>query len=607
MKNLIKKIDISKLIYDLAIIVFLIIAVYTFISNDKQYYKEIIEFNPTTNQELEKINIEKDDLKKIKITYENNNDDIEDIFTLKIKDKSNKTVGSKNIKVHGLTDSIEINDKNTKDKEFTFETLNLIKITKLELNYSSKYNKFIFIIVTIIFTALAFLAKYFIFKNNLKIEKIYLIFAFIIYGFFVFLMPMYIAHDELYHWYRAYEVSTGGLITKMGNGSVGANLPVALEKSSRKSQYGITYKSTLDGIHEKITDEKKFMDMETVALYSPVQYLPQATGIIVGRIFTDSAIIIAYFGRIFNALVSILIMYTAIKIIPFGKKILFSISFLPIAVEGFTSLSPDAMTISISMLIIAYILNITYTKNIKVMTKKEYLILTILYAIIALCKIVYVPLLLLCLLIPKEKYKSKKEQIIFLSLIFFITLSLNLGWLSVASKYLSVYEDATNQTTSILSNPLKYIGVMIYTFCVNFKNYLYGMVGDGLVWGEEVKLITIIPTTNIALLLGLALFDKESKYKGKIKDNIIFGLTSFIILGLIFTSLYVQWSHPGKIAIEGIQGRYFIPFLPLILLLISNIKVKYTGKENIEKLMLCTISILTYSTMLSLLVHFISL
>ena len=62
-------------------------------------------------------------------------------------------------------------------------------------------------------------------------------------------------------------------------------------------------------------------------------------------------------------------------------------------------------------------------------------------------------------------------------------------------------------------------------------------------------------------------------------------ITFLIIFGLIFTSLYVQWTTIGSESILGVQGRYFIPILPLLMLLIGNdIKIKsgYNDKSVLK-------------------------
>ena len=45
--------------------------------------------------------------------------------------------------------------------------------------------------------------------------------------------------------------------------------------------------------------------------------------------------------------------------------------------------------------------------------------------------------------------------------------------------------------------------------------------------------------------------------------------TSFLV-AIVFTVQYLQWTVVGKMSIDGVQGRYFIPFAPLLLLLFSN-------------------------------------
>ena len=74
----------------------------------------------------------------------------------------------------------------------------------------------------------------------------------------------------------------------------------------------------------------------------------------------------------------------------------------PVAVSSLASMSPDAMTISMSYLFISYILKLLNEKDKKI-DWKDKIILLILGMVIALCKIVYLPLAGLVLILPKEK------------------------------------------------------------------------------------------------------------------------------------------------------------------------------------------------------------
>ena len=62
-------------------------------------------------------------------------------------------------------------------------------------------------------------------------------------------------------------------------------------------------------------------------------------------------------------------------------------------------------------------------------------------------------------------------------------------------------------------------------------------------------------------------------------------LIVLIITALIFTSLYIQWSDNELPYIDGVQGRYFLPILPLILFLVAGLKIKTDYKnQDITKL-----------------------
>ena len=189
----------------------------------------------------------------------------------------------------------------------------------------------------------------------------------------------------------------------------------------------------------------------------------------------------AYGARLINMIIAILLLYLAIKQMPFGKRgMLISMCF-PIAMEGFTSMSPDALTIAVSYLITAYVLNIVFNKEKKI-NKTDIFILAILSIVIALCKIVYLPLVLLLLLIPKEKFKSKKAHILTIGIIIAVAIIANLVWLGVSSMYLSLYKDGNsgNQVSILFNDIIGYIQRVFTTISTNGGKYIYSMLGDEL-------------------------------------------------------------------------------------------------------------------------------
>lgn len=476
--------------------------------------------------------------------------------------------------------------------------------------YKSSNRTLLYITLNIaIFIIVVALSIYIYKKKDIKEENLFILTVPIICLMFMMTMPTFKNHDELYHWIRSYEVSTGVFATKLENGVQGTELPEAITAIIKNDWTTTTYTDVKEALEVRLDKDSTYtIDSGTASVYAFIQYIPQAIGIIIARIFTNRPLIMAYMGRIFNIIFAMLILYKAIKLMPFGKKIFLVISYIPIVIEGFSSLSPDAMTTSISFLYIAYILNIAFSDN-KIVKMKEKVILTSMSVIIALCKIVYIPLVLLLFLIPSQKFyktkendkslatkkllnKQRKIKTVNILIIAGIAVIINLLWLAFSSRYLSNFRDGDSkyQILLLLKNPIEYIQKLIYTFNLNGNNYLTGMLGEALGWGELIRLRFIVPSILFILIIIELITDESIRKRFTIFQSVIMFITLLIIVGLIFTSLYVQWTTIGSDSILGVQGRYFIPILPILILLIGNVlKIKSEYKsENVAKLISIT-------------------
>ena len=540
-----------------------------------------------------------------------------------IKDSTGKILAEKNITRNYIRENSKFTlafkkQKNSQNKEYTiyirfndldksekFYTLkstdnNQFTKNKLYINgeeqahtsiifqdfYKSNIRTIIFTCTLILMIVCVYLISFMIYtKKDIKEEKIFLSIVPLVCLFFLITMPTFKNHDEYYHWLRAYEISEGNLVTPIKEGTQGSNMPNAVSEIFPDDWVSMDYSTVKEKLKVKIEkDEQGILNSETAAVYSFVQYIPQAMGILLGRLITNNAYLITYAGRIANMIVAIILLYFAIKLIPFGKKLLLIPTMIPIAIEGFTSLSPDATTISISFLFIAYILHLSFGKN-KEIKSKEKLILLLLSIIIALCKIVYIPLVGLILIIPKERFKNKsnKYKIIDFCIIAGIAVTLNLIWLKFASRYLANFRegDSSIQILLAIKNPVKYIQTLLYTINLNGNNYLLSLFGSDLGWGELIKLYSIVPYSILAIYIFTVIIDEDLKNKLKAYQLVWIILIILAIILLVFTSLYVQWTTIGNEYIAGVQGRYFLPILPLIMLVLgSTIKVQSSYKKQ---------------------------
>ena len=413
---------------------------------------------------------------------------------------------------------------------------------------------------------------------------------------FLLFMPTLKNHDEIFHWFRIYDIAQGHLFTEMREGEPKSIAPLEIsEIKIHDNPANLRYKDLQEQFSYKITTESRkiISTLSTTAIYNPVQYLPQALGVFIADKISDTPMVMAYAARIFNMIITAVILYMALKCMPFGKNILLLLMCIPIAVEGFSSMSPDAMTISVVFLFIAYVLKLFSQKDKKI-TRKDKIYLFIMSIVIALCKIVYIPVVGLLLILPKDKFKTRKEQFWTVGLIIGLALTANLIWLAISNMYLVTFRGGNSkyQIANLLSNPIEYMQMLFNTINLYGKEYLYSMFGGELGWDEYVKINSIVPIAFGGMYLLFSTSEEDIKNRFTTYQKVIMVLIILAIVGLIFTSLYVQWTPLTYDYIAGVQGRYFIPILPLIsLAILSAIKVKNSYKEE-SKLKFLGISIL---------------
>lgn len=406
---------------------------------------------------------------------------------------------------------------------------------------------------------------------------------------FIWICPLGMAPDESNHFLRAYEIANVGLVSQhIGESGVGGNYLPNMIRSFNDETAIIDW------------DNKEQFTFGNTALYAPVSYLPQAIGIKIVGCFTNNVSQIFYGGRLANAICAFVLCILALKIIPFGKRILFLIMTFPLTLQEMISMSPDGFTIAISLFFIAYILNLCYGK--KKVNYKDIAILSIVGLIISLCKIVYVVLLLLLLMIPNDKFKSKKQLIGVKGGLLLIAGILNVIWLKISMGFLVDFNPGVNspeQIKFILCNIYDYFVIVIRTIIYKgASEFVPGMIGSSM--GA-----LNIPTNSIAWFTIALLFVYElcNCFDRKIEvhkyDCAILLVTFILGCGLIVTSLYVQWTPVANEIINGIQGRYFTPLISIFAyfvifvhqqklnLSVSQIKIKERGTYYYMLILCC--------------------
>lgn len=430
-------------------------------------------------------------------------------------------------------------------------------------------------------------------KNCKKLEKLFLTFIIPIGLIFLILMiPGFVA-DEPAHMYRAYDVSNGVIFAEPEeDGSYMVTIPKSLDLNNR-DEFN-SYKILMDRLNEKADYQNTEEVWCPAQGYNAVMYIFSSIAFLIGRIFSLNIFITIYLARILNFTFFIILGYYMIKLVPVGKLAFFVYLFNPMLIHQATSVSADSIINTVTLFFIAYTLYLTLGREpISKIKKVIYITLAI---SVALLKYVYFPLVILSIfLISKKSMKKDKIGVVIL-IIISIVLALISFYLGNRYSGPANSEQATNinsveQVKYILTHPIQYVGVVLNTVFQFGEYYFYGFNGKYLGWINIF--VNSVPILLYALILISTVIFEKQKITCTRKQKIWLLLVFLIISALIFTGMYMSCSEVGADGIAGVQGRYFIPIIILVLLtLISKDKyVEYKYSNIVYTLILLFINI----------------
>ena len=179
-----------------------------------------------------------------------------------------------------------------------------------------------FIVKFLIFSFLTILGSLAIYLNKkIEFQKMFIILYIVIGLGYLFFFPINSLPDESHHFYRAYEISNGHLMSekqKKEKGYIG--VAKVSENIFKVSNVKGTYEDNKKIL--KLKDNKKnfeYVDLTNISLYSFVCYIPQTLGVIVGRVFNLPIMFWEYLARIFNFVLFVFLLNFSLKKIPFKK------------------------------------------------------------------------------------------------------------------------------------------------------------------------------------------------------------------------------------------------------------------------------------------------
>ncbi len=392
---------------------------------------------------------------------------------------------------------------------------------------------------------------------------------------FMIAIPPFQVPDEGNHLLRSYQISQGELLSERRDKSGGGEIPVSLSITANKiAGNNVAFhpenkqkiNDILEAFHIPLErDIKKYTAFSNTAIYSPLPYIPQVTGIFFGKIFDAPPVMLLYLGRLSNLLFSVFLISYSIRIIPIFKNLMFLIALTPVSIHLFASLSPDAATISISFLLISKILQLAYDPGILIIEKKDVIFLLIASALLASCKAAYFPVVFLYFIIPVRKFGNISKYLLLGLAITVITLSCFFLWGAMAEKRIvtHLYGGIPFGMAKlfIISHPIGYMEMVLRNLSIYLSFYIYSFIGV-LGWLDTELPVYFIVIYGITMIV-VALTESKKEILFSWTERIFFCIIGSSCVILIITSQYFIWTLETDSDIGMAQGRYFIPVAPL--------------------------------------------
>lgn len=465
---------------------------------------------------------------------------------------------------------------------------------------------------------------------TIKIEKVFVLLALIFGLIFIILIPPIQSVDEDSHFLKSYLIANGQFFPTTINNNQVFLVPDEIFKFSRVDTNIVgnldgkySFKDMYFGSWLNADYSSKHYQTFSTSTTNPIAHIIPAAGMFVGRVLFGILHLSNYmtpynylfFGRLASLLFFIFLMYYAIKITPHFKYTFTLLALLPMTLSLASSISYDTPLIALAFLFIACVLNLTYNEDIKIIPMKYIIVFAITFLFFLNVKYVYLPLFFLLLIVPKQKFGARKDILKFLGLVFGAGVAVFI-FVMIVNRILqqgtsSGGSYSSQQISFVLGHPIKTIVIFFRTISHKYLEYITGVVGK-FGWADTNFPLPFVVVYFYSMIV-IAFSEGAFFHKFNWKKHLLVFLISMLVLAGVFGGMYIYWtSYPqfggvGARVIEGVQGRYLLPLLPLLVLICSS-KLSLVSKRLTRQMArivkyspLLMVTSLIYTTMVILL------
>lgn len=391
---------------------------------------------------------------------------------------------------------------------------------------------------------------------------------------FSVLIPPMQSPDEYAHVSRAYALASGDVFME----AVGKRENQTIDKGMLAymadwSGY-LAFKSDVQ-VSKKFDDEMRLRDWseQEVAQYNPAGayfpalYAPASAALALARQLKQPPWIAVYWARLAMWAVSVLAILLALCIVRSGFYLMCAVGMLPMTLAQLGSANLDSMTIGFTFLAIALMSSGVFggrdgARERDVSTWRL-LGCWLIIVLLVLAK----PIFVVLLMPPLWFAVTRRSRL--LAACSLATLAMVALWqLHIARNFAlpnpSLSGSPVMRLVDTLLSPLDTFALLSRTVIERYEFYWESMIGI-LGWLDTPLNPGLYAFAGVLLIMAV-IADMVSPNPSPVSLRILPALVGIAYFFGTLLLLWVTWTPPGSPFIEGVQGRYFLPMLPVLAL-----------------------------------------
>lgn len=401
-------------------------------------------------------------------------------------------------------------------------------------------------------------------------ERVFLALALSVGVWLAVVTPPHDAPDEPRHLQRVWLLSEGRIVLPGSAPGEGGAVPASLFGLHPEYRGGtLSCRHRPDEILTTLGTSlapKRISDaIPTPILYGPAGYVAPALVVAPARWLGLGAGGLFYLARLANLAAWVLLCSFAIALTPSHRWTLVTAALLPMSLFEASTISADAMTNALGLVLLALTLRLA-APGTERSRRQQQIGFVVLVALLGLGKPGYSLLGLLSLGIPPERLGGGWRYCRFVLVVIAVGIAVPAVWWMMSQPEGAVpfpRADPAAQLAGIVREPGRFVSAVGLTLAERAGDYARGAVG---VLGRlDVGLPDMVYAGYGILLVAVAVAGDRSSPRLPAATRWVAAGVAVLGVCTIAALLYVSATPLAAGRVLGIQGRYFLPFVPLVL------------------------------------------